>query len=250
MIFPVLETEDVVQVGDKTRLDASKSFVSKDEDPIIKVEIRPEATGDWVDVTGASSTDWYLDWIYSGLSRAIVPEVRVTTVLADPDATPDPIVAVNSTLTKNVSVLTVADDKLFSKDQDLVALESDIMKWVPEGRASFLNVHRAAQVKILEALDESGAVDTAGAKLTKAAVVDVTEVKAWSRDMTLALIFANLSNAIDDVFERKSKKYWAETAKRKQRAVIRLDMNGDGVINADETQSEGVNFRTMELIRR
>ena len=146
MIFPVLETEDVVQVADKTRLDGSKTFVSKDANEITLVEIEPESCAGYIDVTGSSFADWYLDWIYTGATRSVTVTIRVTT-----DSTP-------VTLTRTISVVTVSDDKLFSKDQDLVAREPDVLKYVPQGRASFLNVHRASQTKILEDLDEGGAV--------------------------------------------------------------------------------------------
>jgi hypothetical protein len=237
MIFPVLETEDVVQVNDQTRLSAVKSFISKDEQSISLVEIQPESGGSWIDVTGGNSSEWYLDWIYTGSSRTVTVSVRITT-----NASP-------TVLTKTVSVKSVADDKLFSADQDLLAFEPDILKWVPDGRASFLNIHRAAKTKILEALDESGIVDSNGNKLTDAAVVDVTEVRAWSRDMTLSLIFKGLINQVDDVFTIKSKYYASEAEKRKNRAVLRLDLNGDGEISKDEGQAEGVSFQTMTLIR-
>jgi hypothetical protein len=238
MIFPVLETEDVVQINDMTRLSAVKSFISKDEAAISLVEIQPEAAGSWIDVTGASPADWYLDWVYTGASRTVTVTVRITT-------TGSP-----TTLAKTFSIKTVADDNLFSSDQDLVGFEPDILKWVPPGRASFLNIHRTAKAKILESLDESGVVDSAGAKLTDAAVVDASEVKAWSRDLALHLIFKGLINAVDDVFTIKSKYYEAEAAKRKQRAIIRLDLDGDGNIDQDEGSAEGVSFQTMELIRR
>ena len=85
--------------------------------------------------------------------------------------------------------------------------------------------------------------------MTKAAVVDVTEVRAWSRDLTLSFIYFGLSNAIDDVFERKGKYYSGEASKRKQRAVIRLDLDGDGNITVGDGTVEGVQFTTMDLIR-
>lgn len=234
MIFPVLETEKVVQIGDMTRLNATKSFVSKDDEDITKVEIQPENGADWIDVTGSSSKDWYLDWIYTGASRAAVPSVRITT-----DGSP-------TAKTGAISLLTVADDKLFSTDQDLIALEPDILKWVPEDRASHIAVHRAAQGKILEALDESGVVDSAGNKLTKAAMVDISEVNAWSRDLTLHLIFSGLVNAVDDVFTRKAAHYSVEASKRKSRAVLRLDINGDGEVDKGETAPD---LMSMDLRR-
>lgn len=263
MIFPVLETEKVVQIGDMTRLSAVKSFVSKDEDDVTKVEICPETQEDpedneWIEVTGSSFKDWYLDWKYSGASRAISAAVRVTTTPAieavedDPeteeiDETVEAQDAVSTTLSQSLSLLTAEDDHLFSGDQDLIAFEPDILKWVSEGRSSFLNVHRAAQGRILETLDESGVVDKEGNKLTKDAMVDLTEVTPWSRDLTLSLIFQGLSNAVDDVFSEKSKYYAGEALKRKARAVLRLDVDGDGEIN----KGEGVpSMQSVELFRR
>lgn len=246
MIFPVLEIEDVVQVGDKTRLSACKSFVSKDEDAITKVEIRPEVSGDWIDVTDPSPDNWFLDWVYDGAARTVAPAVRVTSTAADPDADPDPIEAVDQTLTKSLVLVTAADDALFSSDTDLIGLEPDILNWVPAGRASFLNVHRTAQTKIIESLDESGIVDESDEKLTKAAVVDVTEVRAWSRDLVLHLIFKGLINAKDDVFTQKAQFYASEVEKRKARAVLRLDLDGDGEIESTDVLS----LTTMDITRR
>lgn len=235
MIFSDLEIESIIQVGDQTRLSALKSFVSKDEDDITKVEIQPEATASWIDVTGADSRDWYLDWRYTGASRDAVVSARVTAGDAGP-----------TTVSKTIQVISAADDKLFSSDQDLASLEPNILKYVSLGRATFLNVHRAAQTKILESLDESGIIDTAGAKLTKAAVVDVSEVRGWSRDLTLHLIFKSLINSNDDVFTEKAKFYLNEAAQRKSRSVLRLDLNDDGELDVDEKVTTG----SMNLVRR
>lgn len=233
MIFPVLEIEDIVQVGDQTRLSATKSFAGKD-DEISKVEIQPEATESFIDVTGDKSADWFLDWQYTGASRSVTVKVRVT-VGED-----------TSELSKTMQVLTAADDKLFSADTDLIGIEPDILKYTPVGRASFLNIHRTAQTKILEGLDEAGIVDNAGNKITKAAVVDVTEVRAWSRDLVLHLIYKALINSVDDVFTKKMEFYASEVEKRKARAVLRLDLNGDGELG----KSELVQTQSMELFRR
>lgn len=234
MIFPVLEIEDIVQVGDQTRLNAVKSFVSKDEESISKVEISPDDGTTWIDVTGDSEKDWFLDWQFDGITRDQNVKVRVTT-----DGAPTEI-------TKIIKVISVDDDKLFSVDTDLIALEPDILKYVALGRASFLNVHRMAQTKILESLDESGVTDVDCHKPTKASVVDVSEVRAWSRDLVLHLIFKSLINSVDDVFVAKSAYYAKEVGIRKGRAITRLDLNNDGELECDE----GVSSMSMDLVRR
>ena len=58
-IFPHIELEDIVQVNDRTRLSAIKSFVSKDEAAVTLVEIEPESGSGFIDVTGAKQADWF-----------------------------------------------------------------------------------------------------------------------------------------------------------------------------------------------
>jgi hypothetical protein len=231
-IFGVLDVESVVQVDDQTRLSGVKSFLSKDNAAITLVEIEPEAGSGFITVTGTSSKDWFLDWSYSGVSRTVVASLRITA-------------GSTLTFTKSISVVTAADDKLFSADVDLIELEPDLLNYVPRGRSSYLNVHRAAQKKIMDWLNESGVVDVSGNKLTKADVVDLDEVRAWSRDLTLSLIFKGLQNAVDDVFSDKAKYYESQAANRQNRARLRLDLNNDGSISL----ADSVNMTSRDLIR-
>ncbi len=192
-------------------------------------------------MTGSGKSDWFLDWTFAddvalGAGGAIEPSVRITT-----DDANDPTETAFSML-----LMSADDDNLFSGDGDIIPFEPDILNWVSPGRSSFLNMHRAAQTRILEILDEMGVVDTEGVKLSKTAVVDVTEVKAWSRDLTLNLIFKSLINAVDDVFTAKAKHYAGEAKTRQARAVLRLDFDGDGEIGT----CENVSTLSMELTRR
>lgn len=240
MIFPNLEIEDIVQVGDKTRLNAVKSFVSKGSDPITKVEIRPFAASDWIDVTGSGSDDWFLDFEYDSDDDYDV-SVRVTT--SDGAETPD----INTeTKTKVLEVVTRAQDALFSYDSELLPHEPDVLRWVPKGRNSFLNVHRQAQRDVLAWLDENGYTDKNGERLTKAAIVDREEVRYWSAAHTLMLIFKGISNSVDDVFMEKSKFYDSLARSHRQRAILRLDITGDGEIDS----SEFVRVSSVGMIRR
>lgn len=231
-IFPVLETEDVIQIGDKIRLNGTKSFLSKDNVAVTLVEIEPEAGNGFITVTGTSYKDWYLDWSYSGATRTVVVSLRITA-------------GTTTTVTQSVSVVTAADDYLFSNDYDIKALEPDILKYVPEGRKSYLNVHREAQKKILDTLDEAGYTDTEGNKLTKSAVVDISEVRAWSKYLALSFIFRGIYNAVDDVFAEKARHYESMASKAFDRAKIRLDLDGDGAIAV----GEAVEVVSRDLVR-
>lgn len=231
-IFPVLEVENVVQVGDKTRFNASKSFVSKDNVAITLVEIEPESGSGFVTVTGSSYKDWYLDWQYSGATRTVVVSLRITA-------------GTTTTITKSISVVTSASDMLFSSDSDLLAYEPDILKYIPDGRSSYLNVHREAQTKILDWLAEAGVTDVDGNRLTKDRVIDIDEVRSWSKYLTLSLIFSGIYNSVDDVFSDKAKSYASMAKSKADRSKIRLDIDGDG----ETSLAEDVNLQSRDLVR-
>ena len=228
-IFGNLELEEIVQVDDKTRLDARKTFVSVDEAAITLMEIEPEAAAGFIDVTSTQ----YLDWQYSTDGDKTVT-LRVTT-----DGAPQ-------SFTKTLTIISVADDKLFSGDAELLPWEPKILKWVRDGRNTFLDVHRAAQDRILTWLDEHRIWDTEGNRLTKAAILDIQEVNDWSKFLTLKIIFEGLSNATDDIFHEKALRYGDKAAKARNRGALRLDKNADG-----STDDDGkADLRSFTLSRR
>ncbi len=227
-IFGSIEFESVCQVGDKIRISAEKSFVSPDEVDISLLEIRPDSASSWYDVTLSK----YLDWQYSSGGTKTV-SVRITT-----DGSPD-------VSTATIEALSVADDKLFSTDQDIVPYEDDILKYVRSGRNSFLDKHRAAQKRILSVLDEKRITALDGAKLTKDHVYNVEEFREWSKFLVLQMIFESLSNAVDDVFDRKAKKYASMTETASNRAVLRIDINNDGILSESENL-EGFSYSLLK----
>lgn len=232
-LFPVLELEKVVQVGDKTRLDATKSFVSKGEAAVSLVRIKPEASESFITVTGSNAKDWFLDWAYATAGTKTVT-VEITT-----DGAP---------ITKDFEILSVseADDMLFSNDKDLIEFESEILKYIKPGRASWLNMHRKAQELIVDWVNSRGNIQTNMEKFTKADFLDVSEVNEWSTALTLQLIFKNLSNAIGDIFEQKSKHYESMALDKRSRAVLRLDLDSDGQLD----DGEYVGLTSIRMLRR
>lgn len=229
MIFPNLQLEPVLQVNDRTRLDATKSFATQDEGAITSVLIKPAAASAFIDVT----SDKYLDWQYSA-SGTYTVTARVSASGASAD------------FSSTISVVTSTSDNLFSNDQDLKLHEPDILKWVEDGRNSFLNVHRRAQKLIIEHLRNEGFVDIDGDPYTKAAFTDIEEVKQWSTYWTLQLIFEGLSNATDDVFSKKASEYSLQRQKWEKTALLRIDTDGDGITDNDE----GIDTQTGFVARR
>ena len=227
-IFPNLEIEKKVQVDDKTRINASKTYVSTDEAAVTLMEIEPEAGSGFIDVTSLQ----YLDWQYSTDGDKVI-SLRVTT-----DGSPESI-------TKTLPIISVADDKLFSEDSELLPYEPNILQWVRDGRNSFLDVHRAAQDRIMKYLDENGFWDSNGDALTLDAVTDIAEFNDWSKFMTLKLIFEGLSNATDDIFHEKALRYRELEFRARDRAILRVDVNGD----ATTTNEESFEMRNIELLK-
>ena len=217
MMFPRLNYEEVVQVDDKTRLDASPSFVEAETSAITLLRIEPEGGAGFVDVTSTKK----LDWQYS-TDGAKTVTVEVTT-----DGAP-------VTKTFDLEVLTATDDKLLSDDNDLRVHEPDILNWVRKGRATFLDYHRRAQTLILQWLDRAGYTNINNERYTKADILDIEEFNEWSTMLVLRLIFEGISNSTNDVFAVKSATYRSKELKARDRVTLKIDLNSDGTLDEYE----------------
>jgi len=224
-IFHSIVIEEIVQVGDKTRIDASKSYVTPDEAAISLVEINPDGSG-FIDVT---SNGYLLDWQFDSDGDKTV-SVRITT-----DGAPE-------TKSKTLPVITEADDKLFSNDKDLVEQEDDILDYVRDGRNTFIDKHRLAQETILDDLNDANIRDTSGDRLTKDAIVDIKEVNEWSKFHTLMTIFDNQSNVVGDIFDEKARMYEGKMLRAQSNGFLRLDRNGNG-LDKDQVDTTAGNLR-------
>ncbi len=329
-IFAILDRESEIQVYDKTRLSASKSYAIKSVGELNELTISPELTASAIDCFNSDLSERYLDWSYSNVSIDVGTEnddlifnegnSDVTTTLtsgtytlqqyathvaskmtaagtqaytasvsnnkitisaaASFEFSETSSVATQAFLKLGVSntshtgsiveygnkivtvyvsngnesdtkyfylkCYSVLGDKLFSQDGDLIAHEPDILNWVPEGRASFKNVARRSQGLIIAWLDERGYANVYGDKYDKNDFLDINEVKQWSTFMTLRLIFQGMSNAIDDVFDRKSKQYQVHEESARLRASLRLDTNKDGILS----DGEGTGLISVGVLRR
>jgi hypothetical protein len=235
-VFGFLELENTVQVNDKTRLNAGKSFASKGSPAISLIRIKPESTESFIQVSGTGITqkDWLLDWQYQTSGTKTV-ELEITLTGGSPQV-----------FTKTISVITAADDKLWSSDQDLVAKEHDILQWVPAGRNTFLNVHREAQKKILNWLDEIRVWKYDGTKLTKTDLNYTDDLKELSINWTLALIFGSIYNKPDDVYYQKMENYMSAVESCKLRGRIQADFNNSGALESTDNQD----MRSLRMVRR
>ena len=231
-IFPKVTIDPVIQVNDGVRIDATRTYVSSDEEAITLVEIRPTTTGSFIDVTGSSSSDWYLDYQYDTAQSETIA-IRVTTD------------GIATTLTKTVAIISVADDKLLSGDDDLLEIETGILDFLKPGRTSFINIHRASLKQILNELDRRKIWDTDGNKLTKDDLVTTLDFRLWSVYLTLAAIYLDAYNSTDEVFLNKGNYYLSLAKEEAARGALRLDRDGDGV-----TDSAKLDNKTVGLLKR
>lgn len=199
MFFIDIESENLIQVGDRLRISAQRSSGTNDHSPVAKVEIQPEATESFIEVSDSAIpldySKWFLDWEYETDGTK-----TVTVKFTFEDLT-------TKEKTFAIECITAVEDSLFSGDDDLKIHESDILKYLMLGKTSFKNVHRRAQALILNELDRKGFRLQNGDKITKSEILDKSEVKEWSNFLTLKLIFESVSNAKDDIFRIKALAY-------------------------------------------
>jgi hypothetical protein len=229
MYFGQILTDKIVQVNDRLRIDASKSF-SNSSDAVVSVRIKPEATESFYDAFLASDPSdkayWFLDWAYGSDGTKTI-ELEITYGSG-------PTVQV---FTKDIEVIAEAQDMLFSEDMDLIGYQHDVMKYLPHERSSWKFVHRTSQKEILDYLDEKGIVNEDGSKITKDQITDKSEVRATSTFKTLRIIYESMSNAPDDFFMKRAWHWRKYEDAAILRCVERIDFNKDGDITKDEVNS-------------
>jgi len=227
MIFGQLKTESIVQVGDKTRLDGTKSFISPDEAAITLIRVEPEAAAGFITVTSTK----LLDWVYTTNGDKVVT-LEITT-----DGAPQ-------TFTKTIVCLNETEDRLFSKDEDILPIEDDIYRFLKAGRSSFLDKHRISQDIIVDSLNQRGYVGPLNRLLTKDDLFNIKEVKEWSKYLTLYLIYSSVQAESGDVYQTKADNYKKLADSQSQRAGLKLDTDQDG--NLDEN----IDMQSARLVRR
>lgn len=237
MIFPKLTLETVLQVEDKTRINASMSFVSSDN--ITDVLIKPEASESFISVLNTDNEKWYLDWAYT------VGAIKTVTVKIVTDSPAEREVDYQTT------VLTRSDDSLFSGDSELIGYEPDILNYLPKGKNSYLYAHRKAQDIIIAYLDEQRIWNKDGSRITKEEIAAITDneirdqFKQWSTYQTLLIIFNSIQVSNEDIFEEKKRYYETLRDGARNRSALRLDLDKDTVID-----DIAYDIRSMRMVRR
>lgn len=234
MIFPALTVSKISQIGERVFFDARKTFANGG-DEILKIEIQPNGTGPWVEVDVA---DPVLIWAFD-VAGDFTASVRVNDT---------------EVKTYNFTVVTPETDKLFSSDSDIIGIESEILDYLNEGRSTHNDKHREAQRLILEELNARGVRywdDAAKAweEITKANILRTKELNAWSRLLTLSLIYFDVSKSQDSIFWEKAKYYEKSAlAASQDRQFLKVDLDGDGI--EDENDEIDFAFTECTVVRR
>jgi hypothetical protein len=134
---------------------------------------------------------------------------------------------------------------LFSNDQDLAGKRSDILNYVEKGRNSFIKWHFRAQEEIIEEFREDGRIDIYRDPIDLDALLVPDDLKKYSTFKVMRMIFEDLSNAEDDIFERISKDFSAKEMRANRQLFVRADLDQDGTAR----KGEGMNIRTGRIIR-
>ena len=239
MLFPKLTFETVMQVDDKLRLDASRSFANDDEN-ITDILIEPESGAGFISVYNNGNTSkWYLDWAYETDG---FKDVSVQIIADSGSKTKSYMAAIN--------VLDEDADALLSTDNDLLPYEPDILNYLPKGKNSYIYAHRKSQERILAYLDEQRIWKSDNSRYTKQDLVDLgadiqDQFKQWSTFQTLLIIFESIQVSGGDIFQEKKQEYENLMRQARNRSSLRLDQDQDGVID-----DVPYNIRSTRLIRR
>lgn len=218
-IFIKSINEAVVQVKDKTRIDVSGIFTQGVT--ITDVTIKPETSESAISVYNADSSKWYLDWAYSTAGN------KTITVTATDGVTPE-------SETYNIEILSKDDDNLYSSDAELYQIESELKKYLPVGKNSYLYAHREAQQRILSYLDRKRIWNEDGSVLNKDQL-NLSDVKRWSIYETLLIIYEDLVVQVGDKFKDKVLKYTELRNIERDRGAVRIDLDSNGTIDSGET---------------
>jgi hypothetical protein len=232
MIFLSCIRESLVQVNDKTRIDVSKSFVSGSG--ITGISIKPDAAGAFISVYNINQEKWFLDWAYS------TGGTKTITVQATDGV---------STVSQNfeIEVALEIDDNLYSSDEQIFAIESELKRYIPHGRNSFKNIHRESQSRILNYLDRKRIWSSNGEPYTKHQININGELSKWSLYETMFIIYSDLFVSVGDKFAEKINQYKELRNAERDRASVRIDKDNSGTFDGS---SEIQDLKSFRMIRR
>lgn len=223
MIFPKADLEQLVQIYDKYRIDASGSFNTSDE-AITELNIYPDYGNQPTlvyDKSAESEDCWHIDWAYKTAGDYTVRvEIKTASYTESVDYT--------------VTAISEADDMLFSSDAKIYTFESELRRFLPSGKNSWKYIHRQAQTEILDYMYRNGILNPDNTKIEKDQLIG-DSLEEWAVMEAILLIFQDLKTSNSEAFNEKIADYSQKRAAARKRYLIEYDSNKDG--NVDEKDS-------------
>jgi len=227
-IFGCILTDACVRVGDRLRIDASRNSVTPDMDAISLVEVDPDGSGTYFDV----SSDLFLDWQYSA-SGTFTIQLRVTAGAA------------SEIFAETIEVKDEQDDCLFSDDSDLLGFEPSIRDCLDCHRCNFNHIHRQIAKCIYECLRDEGLLWHGCELIDIAKLKGSEQLRKWSTFWALENIYRNASKSPEDFWAQRSQFYKSKRVKAFGGYKIFFDKDGDGKISRHEYK-----ISTNRLVRK
>lgn len=216
MIFPVLFVDKKAQIDELVRFDASETKGAITAGKVI-------VEGNEINFTESqiNSGKLFVDWIFK---TAGLKSVRFE-FQGPEDA--------DVYIEKTIAVLSADDEKLFNSDDDLVAYESKIRSWIPEGRSTWNFVHREVKKIVLEEVSSRY-----GTRIDSDKILNLLQFREWAKFKALEMIFRGINNTESDVFSSKAEFYGKEAGNYRILAFnhLEVDVNGDGKVEDKEVR--------------
>lgn len=230
-MFGIIKCDERVMTGDKIRIDCSESFLPPGvsfKSPISH-EISMDNEVTWYNITAKKM----VDWIFMTAADKTI-SLRLT------DSTD-----AQEIFTKDIKILDLTLQKLFSNDSDLYALEPEIDAYLPKKWSSWNIVHLKSQEYIMDWLDEKRIFKSDGIKYVVDDLLDLQEVKQWSTYKTLEFIFEGNSNVVGDISSVKRDKYRELANEKSTKSQLALNVTGGATVEAPER----IDLHTIRIFR-
>ena len=211
MISYKVITDKVVYLNETALIDCSKFYFIDENDSLLSLEINAAPSyGGLVTITNSKKV------VITGESVGLFTGVSVIeSNLGD-----------SASVTFEYTVIDKETLSLFCEEEDLKMIEPDIMNYLPYGYTAWTREIVQANKEILDWLFIRGIVKEDGTSYVATDLNNTEEVRRWATYLTLSRIFESLSNQVDDVFSRKSKKYSDTSEKLSAMSIINLKQDG------------------------
>jgi hypothetical protein len=137
---------------------------------------------------------------------------------------------------------------VFADDNDLSQEVRNISNLKAKGDTSFIAYHVAARNEIIQSLRNGGYskfVDDLVSNITKWDILEFGEIRQAAKYLTLAKIFFDISENVEDKFYTKFKDYEGMFGAAFKTFYLKLDQNDDGIYVQEEDLTDG----SVEILR-